>query len=55
MRVEREEVPFCTISFKCKANEHQAFDKSTGHIVAQPGIKDLFKDLGIIKAIAQVG
>lgn len=54
MPIDREEVTFCIIKLKRKANMHEAFNRWGGHILAQPGMKDLFKDLGIMKAIAQL-
>lgn len=53
MRIKREEVPFCGTRFESKAQTHQVFNKWVGWVIAQPGVKKLFKRLGIMKAITQ--
>lgn len=45
MRIEREEVQFYNIKFESKAQRHQFFDKWAGHILAQPGMRELFNDI----------
>lgn len=41
------------IKFEHKAHRSQGIDKWAQHILAQPGMKYLFKDLVIMKAIVQ--
>lgn len=53
IRVKREEVPFCNIRFKSKAQRLQAFDKWVQRVIAQPGVKKLFNQLRIMKEITQ--
>lgn len=40
--------------FESKVQRHHAFDKWVGRVIAQPGVKKLFNQLGIIKPITQV-
>lgn len=49
MRVEK--VPLCTINFASKTNRHHQLDSWAETILAQPGMKKKFNDLGIMRAI----
>lgn len=51
MRVEKEEIPFCTIRFVSKTQQHEKFDARAKLILAQPGMPKKFQDLAIIRAI----
>lgn len=53
MHIKKEEVPFL-LNFVSKANRHQLLDKWAGTILTQPGMKNLFNDLGISRVITQV-
>lgn len=48
MRVERGELSFWSIRFEFKAQRYQAFDKWDGQVLARPGLKNLFNQLGIM-------
>lgn len=53
MCTKKEEVLLYNIQFESKANRHHLFDKWAGIILAEPGMKKLFNDMGISRAIAQ--
>lgn len=52
MLTEREEVPWCDIRFKSKAQHHQLFDTCARRIMANLGAINLFNKLGIRKALS---
>lgn len=53
VQVEREEVPWCDICFKSKAQCHQSFYKWARRIMAKPSVTKLFNKLGIRQALTQ--
>lgn len=46
MRIEREEVLFCSIKFESMAHKYQFFDKWAGHILAQPEVRRIQQYVG---------
>lgn len=50
MCVEKKEVRFYTINFVSKTSYHKKFDSWGETILAQPGTKTKFNDLGIMRA-----